>query len=191
MTQGFTNNWEALKAWLEQYFGDHGGLTGLADDDHLQYMPRSGVRPMTGTLDLDDNELDNVDGIQFGLTPASGHAEGLLHWSSDDGTLEVGLPNGVELQIGQEIHTLIKNQTGADLVDGKAIKYDGSVGASGRMKGAYGIADGTDVGRLFIGISTETIADAADGLVTAFGKVRGIETDGSSYSETWVEGDIL
>jgi hypothetical protein len=29
---------------------DHGGLTGLADDDHVQYLPVSGARDMTGQL---------------------------------------------------------------------------------------------------------------------------------------------
>lgn len=29
---------------------DHGNLTGLEDDDHLQYVPRTGVRGFTGTV---------------------------------------------------------------------------------------------------------------------------------------------
>jgi hypothetical protein len=33
---------------------DHGALQGLADDDHLQYLPRSGVRPMTGPLPMEN-----------------------------------------------------------------------------------------------------------------------------------------
>jgi hypothetical protein len=33
---------------------DHGDLAGLADDDHLQYLPRSGARPMTGPLRMEN-----------------------------------------------------------------------------------------------------------------------------------------
>lgn len=35
---------------------DHGQLSGLGDDDHLQYLPLTGVRAMTGNLQLGANE---------------------------------------------------------------------------------------------------------------------------------------
>jgi hypothetical protein len=36
---------------------DHGALTGLLDNDHTQYLLRSGASFMTGDLDLDNNEI--------------------------------------------------------------------------------------------------------------------------------------
>ncbi len=39
---------------------DHGALTGLTDDDHLLYLNRSGVRPMTGELAMGDNKITGV-----------------------------------------------------------------------------------------------------------------------------------
>lgn len=37
---------------------DHGTLTGLADDDHTQYLLASGSRAMSGALQMDANDID-------------------------------------------------------------------------------------------------------------------------------------
>lgn len=45
---------------------DHGGLTGLADDDHPQYLLTNGGRALTGNLNMGANNITNVgtvDGI--------------------------------------------------------------------------------------------------------------------------------
>jgi hypothetical protein len=43
--------------------GDHGGLTGLGDDDHLQYLLIDGTRAMTGNLDMDGFDINNLGPI--------------------------------------------------------------------------------------------------------------------------------
>lgn len=43
--------------------GDHGSLAGLSDDDHTQYLPTAGTRPMTGNLNLDSNSITNVTNL--------------------------------------------------------------------------------------------------------------------------------
>jgi hypothetical protein len=53
------------------------------------------------------------------------------------------------------------------------------------------IADGSIDVKYALGIATEDIVDGDDGYVTEFGLVRGINTTGSLYGETWVDGDIL
>ena len=40
---------------------DHGALTGLSDDDHQQYLNRSGVRAMTGDLNMGSQSITNVN----------------------------------------------------------------------------------------------------------------------------------
>jgi len=42
---------------------DHSTLLNLASDDHLQYLNRSGVRPMTGDLDMGENDLTDATRI--------------------------------------------------------------------------------------------------------------------------------
>lgn len=39
---------------------DHGGLTGLLDDDHPQYFLTNGNRTMTGNVDMGGNNINNV-----------------------------------------------------------------------------------------------------------------------------------
>lgn len=39
---------------------DHGALTGLADDDHAQYLLANGTRALTGALSAGSNKLTNV-----------------------------------------------------------------------------------------------------------------------------------
>ena len=43
---------------------DHGGLSGLADDDHTQYLLVAGTRAMTGNLQMGDNDITGADTIQ-------------------------------------------------------------------------------------------------------------------------------
>lgn len=48
--------------------GDHGTLSGLSDDDHQQYLPRTGIRPMQGNLDMGNNEIINnttINGVSI------------------------------------------------------------------------------------------------------------------------------
>lgn len=55
---------------------DHGTLTGLTDDDHTQYLLVSGVRAMTGALDMGAQAITNVgnvDGVDVS-THGSRHA---------------------------------------------------------------------------------------------------------------------
>lgn len=54
--------------WLEIDTGavigfDHRTLSHLDSDDHLQYLNRSGVRPMTGNLDMGTHDLINVTNV--------------------------------------------------------------------------------------------------------------------------------
>jgi hypothetical protein len=42
-----------------------------------------------------------------------------------------------------------------------------------------------------VGITDESIANNADGFLTTFGVVRGINTTGAGVTETWADGDVL
>ena len=56
---------------------DHGGLTGLGDDDHTQYLLADGTRALSGDLDLGTNDVTNVglvDGIDVSAQAATTNA---------------------------------------------------------------------------------------------------------------------
>jgi hypothetical protein len=139
--------------------------------------------------------ISDVDYIDFN-TNFSGnpqHVIGRLNWRVDDGTLEIGMGNNGEVtqQVGLEQFFLIKNQTGSQLNKGTVIRASGTLGNSSRILADYMIADNTIPYYFTIGIATQNIADGDDGYVSSFGLVRGIDTTGSLYGETWVDGDIL
>lgn len=132
-----------------------------------------------------------VPSLSFDLTTDEDAVPGMLAWNSDESTLDVGLDNDVILQTGQEMVYNVKNQTGSTIPDGKVVQFAGTLGASGRLLIGLARADTTSEAKYVMGIATADIANGEDGFVTAFGKVRGIDTDGSACGETWADGDIL
>jgi len=148
---------------------DHGGLSGLADDDHPQYH----TEDRASTWLRGDGTAD-PDAIKFELEPVTSMEEGMLRWSEDDGTLELGLPGGnVNLQIGQEHVVKCRNTTGVPIANGAAVYISG---ASGNMPLiALSKADDKSTA-ILVGLATEEIAHNSNGYVTVKGLVRDINT---------------
>lgn len=112
--------------------------------------------------------------------------EGELTWDINEKTLSLGLNGGdVVLQIGQEMHYRVRNNTGSTITNGTVVRFSGSVGNSGILLVAPFTANGSLDSHALMGVATENILNGEDGLVTHFGKVRGINT--SAFSD----GDIL
>jgi len=129
--------------------------------------------------------------LTFDTAQGADVVPGLLTWNTDESTLDIGLDDDVILQTGQEMVYYVKNQTGSTISNGQVVQFSGSLGNSGRLLIALARADTTSEAKYIMGVATEEIANGADGFVTAFGKIRGIDTDGSVCSETWNDGDIL
>jgi fructose-specific component phosphotransferase system IIB-like protein len=57
---------------------DHGALSGLSDDDHIQYLLANGSRVMSGNLDMDGSDIISVDTVNGVVveTHASRHQPG-------------------------------------------------------------------------------------------------------------------
>jgi len=78
---------------------DHGGLSGLGDDDHTQYLLVSGVRAMAGNLDMGGNQITNVgnvDGVDVSAHAARHELGGADQMSIDLNDLSdvnAGAPN--------------------------------------------------------------------------------------------------
>ena len=128
--------------------------------------------------------------IEFIIDDFPSPAAGQMQWNLDDGTLDLGL-NGTDviLQIGQETLYRVQNNTGSTIPNGTLCMFAGTLGQSSRLLVAPW--DGNQPSQFIMGIATEDILDDSDGFVTHFGKVRGIDTTGAPYSESWSNGDIL
>jgi hypothetical protein len=110
--------------------------------------------------------------------------QGLMYWDGDDETIAVIL-NGYIMKVGEDQFYPVKNQTGSSIAKGTAVRFAGTVGASGRLLIAPFIADGSVSSSFFMGVTAEAIADGEDGKVLYFGRIRGINTNAFN------EGDVL
>ena len=125
------------------------------------------------------------------LTLAGGTGtQGQVSWNADEETLDV-VNNGATLQLGQEIHVHVRNATGVTITDGTPLMASGTIGASGRITVTPMVGSVPANAKYLVGIATETLANGDDGKVTAFGKVRGVNTTGTPYGETWADGDVI
>lgn len=128
----------------------------------------------------------------IGLNTTSGTTAdvGQFTWNATEGTADLGLPNGVTLQLGQENNRLVRNNTASTILNGTVVVATGSIGASGRITVAPCGGTSNDVHAIY-GVTTQDILAGEDGFITIDGKVRLINTSGSSVGETWNEGDVL
>lgn len=111
---------------------------------------------------------------------------GRLHWNGGY-TLNLDMTANVSQSIGESQYYYIK--ASAAIAKGQLVMFDGSVGASGVLKGKP--STGVTNGQLIMGVAAEAIANNGFGLVSSFGLVRGFNTTGTPYGETWADGDIL
>lgn len=137
------------------------------------------------------NKKPQLDYIDFYENGNVTDKPGRMYWKdSDDKSLNIVMnEDGVTLQVGQEIYYLVKNTSGSTISNGKLTKFTGTVGASGKL--TIGLGYGADNENSLVGIATHDILNNEFGFVTHFGLVRGFDTSGTPYSETWNDGDLL
>lgn len=111
---------------------------------------------------------------------------GQLCWSQQDETLNLQHPNGVTQQIGQETYGYVRNKTGSTILNGSAVRFSGAEqNGTARLLVAPFQANNVYPSLYGLGITTEDIADSADGRVTVWGKVRDVNTSAFNV------GDVL
>lgn len=114
-----------------------------------------------------------------------------MQWNEDDGTVDFGLTDETVLQIGQETLYFAKNTSGGTIANGTPVMFAGTVGASAKLEFGLAVADGSQPANYMMGVATEDIPNNGFGYVTSFGIVRGFNTTGTPYGETWSDGDII
>ena len=114
---------------------------------------------------------------------------GQMKWNETEGTVDLAVYDAV-IQIGQEFVVKVRNNSGTTITNGTVVMATGSIGNSGRITVAS--HDGTIANAVnILGVVTHNITNGNDGIVTILGKVRGINTTGSTVGETWTDGTKL
>lgn len=160
-------------------------INGTMALQHLT-VPYTGA---TTDVDLGAHNL-TLDKLVFNTGAAEVVAQGQIAWNADEETMDVGL-NGAVLQMGQELHYHVRNNTISTITDGTPVMVTGTIGTSGRITIAPMVNNGTIDAHYFLGIATEDISADDDGKISSFGKIREIQTDGVNYGEVWLDGDLL
>jgi hypothetical protein len=136
---------------------------------------------------IQNNNSVATDYIDFNSNaPYPSNKVGRLHWNGGY-TLNLDMTPDVNQSIGEAQYYYIK--ASAAIAKGQLVMFDGSVGSSGVLKGKP--STGLTNGQLVMGVAAEAIANNGFGLVSSFGLVRGFNTTGTPYGETWADGDIL
>lgn len=133
-----------------------------------------------------DTVAFNLNYVVTGEEPA-----GSMFWDAGNKTVSFVLEDGVVGQGFEEAFIPAQNDTGVTLVDGMVATYAGSIGNSGNIRAELTVASASEHPMMTLGIITADIANGGRGKVTTRGKVRGIQTDGDNYGESWIDGDIL
>jgi len=148
------------------------GATGIAGD--IGATGATGVVSSTPTFDY----------IEFNPAYTGGVTQYQVAWNDTDGTLELGLKGGnVDLSIGQENVILVKNDEGSDLAIGDIVYISGANGVNLLVKKAQADSDANSAST--IGVVAEPMAINAQGFITTFGVVKGLNTNAFN------DGDIL
>jgi hypothetical protein len=129
----------------------------------------------------------NLPWVTFDTTPEGVPTDiGTVAWDGGT-TLGIQMTANVLQQVGETQYYYIK--ASAAIAKGELVMFDGSVGASGVLKGKP--STGVTNGQLIMGVAAEAIANNDFGLISSFGLVRGFDTTGTPYGEVWADGDIL
>lgn len=130
----------------------------------------------------------NTAGPQTPLLP------GQLGWNVEEDCLDIGQADGSTLQSGLEQYFQIHNTTGSTLLNGEVVMFAGVDEESHTnpipLAQKY-VANSTAVPLYIVGVMTNDVPNQGHGRATTFGKVRNLDTTGSSVGETWAKGDLL
>lgn len=119
--------------------------------------------------------------IQLDVSNTVDPALGEIRWEQDENTAVLGLGGNVHNHLGHDTYAWCRNATGQAIPKGTALMFAGTLGASGIVKIAPMVANGTYPGYVFLGFAAEDIPSGADGNVISYGKLKGLDT--SDFTE--------
>jgi hypothetical protein len=175
-------------------YGDVVGPASSVDNQIARFDGITGKVIQTASPTISDaGAIQNINELNFDVTPTSvAGGQGSLSWNSSEGTLDLVMKGGnVTQHIGEEIFYTARNATGSTINKAVPVYASGVTAGSNRIEVSPMIADGSIDELRFVGMTSESISNGVNGLVTDFGYIRNIDTSGTPYSQTWAAGDII
>lgn len=156
-----------------------------AEDPHPGYATGAAVSSAVTTHETDPTPHTTITQVRkLGFDTDSGETAGTgeMVWNEADGTVDLGLPGGVTLQVGQEQLIRVLNKTGSTIQNMHVVYITGAQG--NRVTAAQAQANNSSADKT-LAVATQDIANNAEGFATLTGLVRDINTSG------WAEGTEL
>ena len=137
-----------------------------------------------GNTTTNDITIGSATADYFAVNTTAGYTvtTGQIAWNSADLTFDMGMANGVTLQVGQEQYIKVK----ADNVisDGQVVMFAGATGEH-ILGTPSNLSSPGFRPEYIIGVATQNIAKNSFGYITTFGKVHGLNTQAFNL------GDLL
>jgi hypothetical protein len=170
--------------------GDVVGPASSTDNALVRFDGTTGKLVQNGQItESDTGDLANVNSIAMDTTPSGSlSTQGQMMWNADEETLDIQL-NGFALHTGEHVVYHVKNSTGSTIAKGVPVMFSGTDGNSGKL--LVQPWNGTGPSTYFMGLTAEELSNGEEGFVIAFGKLRGIQTNGGNYGESWADGEII
>ncbi len=142
----------------------------LLPDNDTGLISAADVRAAVTALWHRTDGTDPIEGLTFDTTaPAPAPAPGVVHWNSEEGTLDIDTSPTSAIQVGYESRINVRNNSGATIVNGRPVRITGNVGNQPTIA--------LDNGQgLIRGLTTEDIPNNANGNITVIGLVRDLNT---------------
>ena len=171
------------------YDGTTSGLSSINVQDAIDELDDN-LDTLTSNVYTKQEVRESLPVIGLSVSAGTVVGAGQIAWNADEGTADLGLNGGSVLQIGQENIRTIRNGTAGIIANGTLCMFNGTIGNSGRIK-AKPFTAGFNEAMYLYGVATQNITSGSDGIITIEGKVRGIDTTGTSVGEVWHDEDIL
>ncbi len=159
-------------------------LSGTSAGD-LVKLDNSGKLPAVDGSQLTNLSFPNGNASYVNFTPGSppAYSEGRVFYDSSDKSLSYyNDETDITMNIGREMWARVRNNSGATILNGKAVYINSAIGQLPTIRLA--IASTLPSSRV-IGLATHDIGDNENGYVTIIGEVKGLNTN------SFNDGDIL
>lgn len=153
-------------------------ILDLLPDNDTGAIDAADVRAAVTALWHRTDATDPIEGLFFDTTaPDPTQAAGHLHWNPAEGTLDIDTSATSSLQVGYESRINVRNNSGATILNGSAVRITGNVGNLPTIALDIGMGE-------IRGIATDDIPNNSNGNVTVFGLVRDINTSAFAAGAT-------
>ena len=162
-----------------EYISPSTSIVEVGVNNASAYISLNGSNVLVSDGTTTTIEKLSVEEISFDLNPSPSSAPGTLFYDSTAQTLAAttGVPE-VTVQIGQETHYQVINNTGVTIDNGTPVITADVDLVSGLVEIMPGNAVSPFTSLSSIGLTTEDIEDGQIGMVTNFGIVRDFDTSG-------------